>query len=80
MTGHQLNTKPDSRQTEWKALNLLLDQQRPSSLEELGRELDDPIAAIDAIANLRAAGLAHRSSEGFVFATRAAVYFNAIAQ
>jgi hypothetical protein len=37
--------------TEWTVLDLLLDQPRPWSLEELRRELDDRIEAVDAVAN-----------------------------
>ena len=66
--------------TEWTVLGLLLDQARPLSLDELGRELGDRVAAIDAVANLEAHGLAHRTCEGFVFVTRAAARFSEIAE
>ncbi len=42
------------------------------SVEDLGRHLDDPAGAIDAVSGLRSAGLVHQTSDGFVFATRAA--------
>ncbi len=42
------------------------------SVEDLGRHLDDPSGAIDAVSGLRIAGLVHQTSDGFVFATRAA--------
>jgi hypothetical protein len=41
------------------------------SLDELSRELGDRVSAVDAVARLNAAGLAHRLGD-FVFATRAA--------
>jgi hypothetical protein len=40
--------------------------------DEVAREMGDPVAATDALANLYGAGLVHRLS-GFVFATRPAV-------
>ncbi len=42
------------------------------SVPDLGRELDDLPLAEDAVYGLRTAGLAHKTSDGFVFATRAA--------
>jgi hypothetical protein len=42
------------------------------SLEDLGRHLDDPSGTTDAVYGLRTAGLVHQTSDGFVFATRAA--------
>jgi predicted transcriptional regulator len=67
--------------TEWVVLDLLLggDEQRPWSVEELVREIGRPVDVADAIANLHAAGLIHRTTDGFVFATRAAVRFHQIA-
>lgn len=49
------------------------DEQRPWSLDEVIREFGSQ-SAIDAINALVAAGLIHRSSDGFVWATRAAVH------
>lgn len=43
------------------------------SVEEVIREYGDRGAAIDAINNLHGAGLIHRTTDDFVFATRAAV-------
>jgi len=66
------------RSAEWIVLDLLLerDEQRPWAVEEVARAIDNPVAAADAIANLQAAGLVHRTSDGFVFVTRAAAHFN----
>lgn len=43
------------------------------TVEEIGRTLDDQLDAIDAVGGLRRAGLVHRTSDGHVFASRAAV-------
>ncbi|HXQ21185.1 MAG TPA: hypothetical protein VN812_05885 [Candidatus Acidoferrales bacterium] len=61
-------------------LYLLLDGARPPmwSVAELGGELGSELAAMDAVAGLHGAGLVHRCHE-FVFATRAAARFNALA-
>lgn len=55
-------------------LNMLLDAeyQRPWSIDEVLREYRDPVAAKDALDNLRGSGLIHQLGD-FVFATRAAV-------
>jgi hypothetical protein len=42
------------------------------SIEDIGRDLGDPGGVVDAIRELNNAGLIHKSSDGFVFATRAA--------
>ena len=70
----------DSSTTEWTILELLLDEPRPWSTAEVGCEIGDEIAAVDAIANLQAVGLVHRTSDGFVFVTRAAARFHEIAE
>jgi hypothetical protein len=41
------------------------------SVEDLGRSIEDAIGAVDAVAGLRAAGLIHKTTDGFVFATHA---------
>jgi hypothetical protein len=53
-------TNPDDCQSVW-------------SVEDLGRALDSPVEAVDAIRELRCAGLIHQTSDGHVFATRAGV-------
>ena len=53
-------TNPDDCQSLW-------------SVEDLGRALDNPVGALDAVGELRRAGLIHQMSDGHVFATRAGV-------
>jgi hypothetical protein len=55
-------------------LRLLLEQStvRLWSLDELILEIGDPPAVLNALAALQGAGLVHRTTEGFAFATRAA--------
>lgn len=43
------------------------------SVEDLGRALDNPVGAVDAVGELRRAGLIHQTSDGHVFATRSGV-------
>jgi hypothetical protein len=71
-----------SASTEWIVLDLLVDAeiQRPWSVEEVNREIGNPIAAADALDALHAAGLVHRTTDGFVFATRAAVRYHEITE
>jgi hypothetical protein len=45
----------------------------PWSVAELGLEVGDELQAIDALEALHRAGLIHRTSDGFIFAARAAV-------
>jgi hypothetical protein len=73
-------TPPDHDLTEDVAverdvLDLLVaaDGARLWSIEEIVREIGSEVKVHDAVAGLRRAGLAHRTSDGFVFATRAAV-------
>ncbi len=67
---------------EWTILDLLLErgEQRHWSIEELAREIGGLVAATDAVAGLQAAGLVHRTSDNFVFVTRAAAHFHEIAE
>jgi hypothetical protein len=53
-------TNPDDCQPVW-------------SVEDLGRALDSPVGAVDAVGELRRAGLVHQTSDGHVLATRSAV-------
>ncbi len=52
-------------------LALLFGDPFPWTVEEIGRELDNPKYAVDCIASLTGDGLVHRFGE-FVFPTRAA--------
>jgi len=52
-------TEPDDCQPLW-------------SIEDLAREMEEP-NVIDAVRGLQRAGLVNRTSDGYVFATRAAV-------
>jgi predicted transcriptional regulator len=55
------------------------DAQRPWSVDEVARLLNDPIDASDGLGRLVRAGLVHRH-DGFVFASRAALRADEIAQ
>ncbi len=55
------------------------DAQRPWTVDEIARDLGDPIDATDGLSRLAKAGLVHRL-EGFVFASRAALRADQIAQ
>lgn len=61
-------------------LDLLIEDenQRPWTHDELALEIGSSVVVEDAIANLHAAGLIHETSDGFVFATRAAIQFEQI--
>ena len=66
---------------EWGVLNLLIgpEEQRPWSVEEIIRERGNRLEALDAIDRLHATGLIHRTGDGFIFATRAAIRYGQIA-
>jgi hypothetical protein len=66
---------------EWGVLNLLIgsEEQRPWSMEEIIRERGNRLEALDAIDRLHATGLIHRTADGFIFATRAAIRYSQIA-
>jgi hypothetical protein len=72
--------EPAPRHAEWVVLDLLLNEARPWSLAEIGRELGDDVEAVDAVAELHAAGLVHRTSDRFAFVSRAATRYYEIAQ
>lgn len=42
------------------------------SVEDLGLTLEDPTGAVDAVRGLHNAGLIHKTTDGYVFASRAA--------
>ena len=52
-------------------LYLLMNGKPIWSVEDIGRDIDDPAGAEDAVRGLRQAGLIDQTSDGFVFATRA---------
>ncbi len=56
-------------------LDMLLDVewQRPWSVDEIARELGDPVEADDCLGRLTRAGFVHRL-DGLVFASRAALH------
>jgi hypothetical protein len=66
---------------DWLILDLLLEEgtHRPWATAEIVREYGHELNAVDAIDRLHGAGLAHKTSDGFVFATRAAVRYHQIA-
>jgi hypothetical protein len=70
----------DDTRTESAIMTLLLveDQQRPWSTDEMIREIGRPLEVTDAIDNLHGAGLVHRTSDGFVFASRAATRLDSL--
>jgi len=65
-------------QTESAIMTVLLvpEDQRPWSTDELIRDIGRPRDVLDAISNLHAAGLLHRTTDGFLFATHAAIYID----
>ncbi len=74
MPDEQPTQHPADRQnrTEGIVLYLLTGEEQPIwSADDIGRDINDPAAADDAIRNLRCAGLIHQTVDGFVFATRA---------
>jgi hypothetical protein len=72
---------PDQARDDWLILDLLLEEgtHRPWATAEITREYGHELNAIDAIDRLHGAGLAHKTSDGFVFATRAAVRYHELA-
>lgn len=59
--------------TEREVIYLLTGDDLPIwSIEDISRDLEDPGGVVDAIQGLHSAGLINKSSDGFVFATRAA--------
>jgi hypothetical protein len=77
-------TLNDSEQAEYASdetvLDLLIlgDSQRPWTTRELALEIGSQPIVEDAIANLYAAGLIHKTSDGFVFAARPVIRYHEI--
>jgi hypothetical protein len=63
-------------------LDLLLgdERQRPWTLHELALDIGSQAIAEDAIDNLHAAGLVHKTSDGFIFASRPAIRYHQITE
>ena len=74
-------TPPPEQSAQAIVLDLLVGVENhwPWSVEEVAREISAPIDAADAIDALYGAGLIHRTADGFVFPTRAAVRYSQIA-
>lgn len=74
-------TPPPEQSAQAIVLDLLVGDENhwPMSIEEVAREISAPVDAADAIDALYGAGLLHRTSDGFVFPTRAAVRYSQIA-
>jgi hypothetical protein len=66
---------------DWLVLDLLIDsdRQRPWSVAEVIREHGHEQNAIDGLDRLHGAGLIHRTTDGFVWTTRAAIRYSQIA-
>ncbi len=67
--------------TDWFVLDLLLnnDVQRPWAIAEVVREHGHETNTIDALDRLYGAGLIHKTADGFVFASRAAIRYSELA-
>jgi hypothetical protein len=76
-----MTTAEREAHTDAVILEALLDSdaQRPWAVDEIARVLNDPIDASDGLGRLVRAGLVHRL-DGFVFASRAALRADEIAQ
>lgn len=72
----------DEDHGDWAVLSILLDcdgHRGLWSVEEIGRAVDGPMKALDAVSRLQRDGLIHRYGD-FVFPTRAASRFNEIVE
>lgn len=68
----------EEARADWFILDLLLnnDVQRPWATAEIVREHGHETNALDALARLCGTGLIHKTSDGFVFASRAAIRYH----
>jgi predicted transcriptional regulator len=78
---HEQRRRPNYA-NDWSVLALLLDEdeQRPWSIQEIIRAIGSATIVADAIANLDAAGLVHRTRDNFVFVTHAAADYRDIVE
>jgi hypothetical protein len=70
-----LNPREEVQQSQRDILDLLTEPEASACLwtvDELVREMEDPCVS-DSVDALYRAGLVHRTSDGFIFASRAAV-------
>ncbi len=77
-----MSSRPTTKaRADWLILDLLLEEgtRRPWATAEITREYGHELNAIDAIDRLHGAGLTHKTSDGFVFATHAAARYHQIA-
>jgi hypothetical protein len=72
MSAPVLSIKDQEDHTDKVVLEHLLQSRWPWSVEEVGRQLNNPLDAEDTVGRLCTEGLVHRMG-GFVFPTRAAV-------
>jgi predicted transcriptional regulator len=72
MRDQRSSVSQDEQRVDVAVLGLLLATDRMWSVDEVSREIGDPLEAADSIARLYGAGVVHRLQE-FVFATRAAM-------
>jgi hypothetical protein len=71
----------EEARTDWFILDLLLNNnvQRPWATAEVVREYGHETNATDALGRLYGAGLIHKTADGFVFASRAAIRYRELA-
>ncbi len=72
---HTLNPREETRKSQRDILDLLTESEARSALwtvDELALEMEDPCVS-DSVEALHRAGLIHRTADGFIFASRAAV-------